>query len=69
MIHEEKICCDFCEVGGVDPKDMTAVNGWQAGVRGKVYPAGSYSGTTPERVMHACPKELCQAKLLVWART
>jgi len=62
------IGCDFCDAEMPEPDYKKQVGGWSWGQRGIVYPNVSICALQQE-MKHACSKELCKAKLLVWARS
>lgn len=66
------IRCNYCEEV-VDEEKMRSgeARGWTYGTQGVVIPTGPvcFVGTPTDGVKHACPKALCQAKLLVWSRS
>jgi hypothetical protein len=63
------IKCDFCEAEiNKSVVQEQQLSGWTWGRRGMVMSlSGCYLDTGECR--HACPKELCKARLLVWARS
>ena len=67
--NREIIDCDWCEA--TVPKGAIKDGGsaWKYGMRGEVHLFGTYCQIEGPETKHACANELCQAKLLVWART
>ena len=68
------ITCNYCEEEILEKTMLNGeAKGWTYGTQGTVIPTGpvcflgypypSYG------VKHACPKPLCQAKLLVWTKS
>lgn len=61
----DTIQCDFCDMEA--RKDIT---GWRYAMRGKTWPTNvSVCEALPLPLRHACTDELCQAKLMIWARS
>lgn len=64
-----KVYCDFCNAGGINLKATTELYQWNGGEQGKIFSLLPVSGYFIPVQKHACPDTLCQAKLLVWARS
>lgn len=63
----QDVICDFCETRTTNDNYNKVGSGWTFGQRGYVIPT---SVCVLERELkHGCPNPLCQAKLLVWARS
>ena len=64
-----QIVCDFCEAsvdkGNIDKGE----SGWSYAHRGSVIPFGPVCCLGEPEVKHSCSKELCKARLYVWARS
>ena len=61
------ISCNFCS-NKIKEEDLLKASSWAWGERGKTGYYG-FSGLIRDERKHACPTELCRAKLLVWARS
>jgi hypothetical protein len=69
MAIKNKMCsCDFCENEITEEDYLKGIGKFSWGQRGVVYPSGPLCAL-PFEQKHACQKEICKAKLLVWARS
>ena len=71
MLDEKRkvITCDYCIVEDTMDNVQSNKNGcWSFGQRGYIMGFG-VSGVFDRPTKYACPKQLCQAKLLVWAHS
>lgn len=69
MIADKIVYCDFCNAE-VSEQDCYAnkKGNWSVGQQGFVSYFG-LSGCVTHKVKHACPNEICQAKLLAWSHS
>jgi hypothetical protein len=67
-IKNKIVSCDYCDAEIPEEDYQKGIGGWSWGQRGCVIPSGPLCMLGFEQ-KHACTKELCKAKLLVWARS
>ena len=67
-IKNNIVSCDFCDAEISEKDYLEKVVGWSWGQRGVVMTSGPHCALGFEQ-KQSCPKELCKAKLLVWARS
>ena len=63
------IACDFCAIRADETEVKLGKFRWAFGNRGERIPFGVSCRREPPEVKHACSDEVCQAKLLAWARS